>query len=285
MNYNISGANMDPRKGTFDTRIISYEDVHQITSEQKEALVRAVDLKESNTVLDACCGYGSVTKWLGEESSAEFYLLDESPVQIERAKANIIFDAKFDIGDIMNLPYADESFDKVVLKMGLHENPKDVQQHIVNELHRVLKPGGKLVIWELYLSPETQSVFQSFIRAKDALAGFTKLVENRYFPTAKEIENYIQMAGFINFKEELLFQPELHTKARLKELVSKETQEKHLVAPDEELLELASHKLQQLNDVLRGLPDEEKSVVGMEDKKDDIVIKNIRKAIVSAKKG
>ena len=71
------------RPGTFDSRIIQYEKVHQITNEQILALEQAVSLKPNQKILDGCCGYGSVTKWLTDDSdkeivnTCEFFLLDD----------------------------------------------------------------------------------------------------------------------------------------------------------------------------------------------------------------
>lgn len=180
-----------------------------------------------------------------------------------------------------SLPYEDAFFDKVVIKMGLHENPYIDQQVIVNEFFRVLKPGGKLIIWELYLNEKTQPIFQKVIRKKDQLAGFTSLVKKRYFQRKDEMKHFLDMAGFIDFREVFVFNPALHTKVRLNELVSLETKEG---VTDVNLLELAQSRLNELNETLRSLTDEEKEVIGMKDLGEDILIHNIEKGIVTAMK-
>jgi ubiquinone/menaquinone biosynthesis C-methylase UbiE len=281
------------RPGTFDSRVIEYEKVHQITNEQVTALLKALDLQKGQKVLDGCCGYGSVTKWLLSDinkdivSTCNFFLFDDSAVQIERAKDNLKEHTglTYDVGDIKSLPYEDMFFDIVVIKMGLHENPKDVQAEIAREAFRVLKPGGKFVVWELYLNNLTQPIFQSFIHKKDELAGFDTLAQKRYFPRGDEIMSSVINAGFENFIEHYVFNPILETKVRLGELVSRELKESGLSEPDTALEEIATQRLNALNDFFRNeLNDEQKKIINFKDEGDNIIIYNIDKAIVSATK-
>ncbi len=279
------------RPGTFDSRLIQYEKVHQITNDQITALLEAVDLKPNQKVLDGCCGYGSVTKWLVNDlnknivDTCSFFLFDDSSVQIERAKENLKENSglTYNVGDIKSLPYEDNFFDTVIIKMGLHENPKEVQAEIVKEVFRVLKPGGKFVIWELYLNKLTQLIFQAFIHKKDELAGFDTLLKKRYFPRGDEIRDAIIQAGFKDFKENYVFNPVLNTRVRLNELISRELKESGLAEPDEVLKNKAQERLDKLNNFLRNeLTDEQKKIIDAKDEGDNISINNIDKAIVSA---
>jgi ubiquinone/menaquinone biosynthesis C-methylase UbiE len=281
------------RPGTFDSRIVQYEKVHAITDQQICAMVAAVDLKPAQTILDSCCGYGSVTRWLIESmgtekaSTCSFFLVDESGVQIERARENLKnhTNTTYHVGDIESLPYENNYFDTVIIKMGLHENPKTTQEKIVQELYRILKPGGKIVIWELYLDIHTQPIFQSFIQKKDELAGFSNLVQKRYFPRDDEIKEVVKKAGFEKFAEHYVFCPVLGTKIRLDELVSKDLKESGLPIAGANLQKVAYTRLEYLNNFLRNcLTDDQKNIIGFVDEGDNIVIHNIKKAIVSATK-
>ncbi len=281
------------RPGTFDSRIVDYQKLHQITPEQIDALIKAIDLKPNQKVLDACSGYGSVTTWMFEHSpqavtdTCTFFLRDESEVQIKRAQENLKnhLNIEYSIGKI-EFPFYDENFfDTVIIKMGLHENPLDVQAKMVEEVFRIVKPGGTLVIWELYLNEKTQPIFQAFMQKKDELAGFDTLAKKRYFTRNDEVETLVTKAGFKDFKENYIFNPVLSTKLRLHEMISRELKESNKIEPDEVLLKKAEAKLNDLNNFFRNeLSDKQKSVIKFEDKGDTIIIYNIDKAIVTAVK-
>ncbi len=279
------------RPGTFDSRIVKYEKVHQITDEQINALVKAVDLKQNQKVLDGCSGYGSVTKWLLENnprditSTCTFFLRDDSSVQIERAKENLkeYNRIEYSVGKIEFPSYEEDYFNTVVIKMGLHENPKDIQSKMVQEIFRILKPGGTFVVWEVYLNEKTQPIFSSFIKKKDELAGFDHLAEQRYLPRRDEVKSYIIDAGFVDFKENYIFNPILSTKVRLSEFISRELKESGKTEPDEAMMKIAEERLHSLNNFFRNtLTAEQKKVIEFEDKGDNILIYNIDKAIVTA---
>ncbi|MGN6587796.1 MAG: class I SAM-dependent methyltransferase [Solirubrobacterales bacterium] len=58
-------------------------------------------------------------------------------------------------GDATNLPYEDNSIDAVILTAVLGEIPD--RQAALREIHRVLKPGGRLVVGELFGDPHFTS--------------------------------------------------------------------------------------------------------------------------------
>ena len=151
-------------------------------------------------------------------------MLDDSSVQLKRSEDNIpTIDQKHRIqADIRETPFKNGTFDTVVIKMGVHEIPKEEQLKLFLEMNRILKPEGKLVIWELALDKETQNVFRDVIRMKDKLAGFDKLVQNRYFPRHDDLTRLFKKGGFIDVEDYYEFYPRLSTLVRKDELVSKE---------------------------------------------------------------
>jgi SAM-dependent methyltransferase len=73
------------------------------------------------------------------------------------------------IGDAQQLPYADDTFDAGVLVTVLGEIPD--QQRALSEIARVLKPGGRLVVGELFGDPHM--VRSSKLRERAGQVGFT----------------------------------------------------------------------------------------------------------------
>ncbi len=85
----------------------------------------------------------------------------------------------------------------------------------------VLKSKGKFVTWELAFSDKTaQKIFQDIIRKKDEIAGFTKLVANRWFPAETEIMDSFQQARFVNCSSPHDVEPTVNLRKREKEVVS-----------------------------------------------------------------
>ena len=84
---------------------------------------------------------------------------------IERGLANVI-PAQ---GDARRLPYPDTSFDAVYLVTVLGEVPD--QDAALREVARVLKPGGRLVVGELFGDPHWVS--PGALRARAEAAGLT----------------------------------------------------------------------------------------------------------------
>jgi ubiquinone/menaquinone biosynthesis C-methylase UbiE len=94
--------------------------------------------------------------WIGEGTLAIFdiqqEMLDHTMERVsERGLANV----ESTQGDATSLPYGDESFDAVVLITVLGEIPE--RERAIAEIARVLKPGGRLVVGELFGDPHYQS--------------------------------------------------------------------------------------------------------------------------------
>jgi SAM-dependent methyltransferase len=84
----------------------------------------------------------------------------------ERGLSNI----KPTLGDAQRLPYADQRFDGAYLVTVLGEIPDQVAG--LRELHRVLKPGGRLVVGETMFG-DPHVVTPASLRERSAKAGFT----------------------------------------------------------------------------------------------------------------
>ncbi|MBR3747184.1 MAG: class I SAM-dependent methyltransferase [Selenomonadaceae bacterium] len=76
--------------------------------------------------------------------NAEIFCVDLSDKMLAAAKSRAVKmnlrDVKFLLGDVTNLPFADESFDVVLSVNGFHAFPDKISAH--EEVFRVLKRGG-----------------------------------------------------------------------------------------------------------------------------------------------
>ncbi len=110
-------------------------------------IVDRCDLKEGDCVLDVACGTGVLVPILLEAvgPGGEVIGIDFAPEMIRHARAkNYGPNARFQVADVMALPFADESFDQVFCNGALphFSNIPGALQ----EMRRVLRTGGRLVI-------------------------------------------------------------------------------------------------------------------------------------------
>jgi demethylmenaquinone methyltransferase/2-methoxy-6-polyprenyl-1,4-benzoquinol methylase len=117
---------------------------------------RAADLTElgpGGVALDACCGTGdlalALARRVGPEGSVIGSDFSERMLDLARRKAleRGVRTVRFEWADALELPYEEASFDAVTVGFGVR-NLADLQRG-VDELSRVLRPGGRLVILEI----------------------------------------------------------------------------------------------------------------------------------------
>ncbi len=110
----------------------------------RRATVRAV-VKPGDRVLDAACGTGDLAI-IAAKAGANVTGLDFSEAMLERARRKAP-DLEWTRGDLLALPFGDESFDAATVGFGVR-NVADLPGAI-EELRRVLRPGGRLGILEI----------------------------------------------------------------------------------------------------------------------------------------
>jgi ubiquinone/menaquinone biosynthesis C-methylase UbiE len=112
-------------------------------------------------VLDVGCGTGTLTLEARRRAGAEGSVvgIDVSPQMIARARAKAEeagLDVTLEVASAESLPLADASCDIVLCSLALHHLRRNQRRTAVEEMHRVLAPGGRVVIVDL--SPERSLV-------------------------------------------------------------------------------------------------------------------------------
>jgi len=95
-------------------------------------------------VLDVGCWSGQFEK-LAISSVKSIVGLDPDEEAIHFAK-KFVPRAKFVIGAVSNLPFSDNTFDVVVFSEVIEHIPKNSEDHALEEIKRVLKPKGILIL-------------------------------------------------------------------------------------------------------------------------------------------
>lgn len=106
----------------------------------REMAFEAVAEVRPSRVLEVGCGPGELSARIAEELGAEVVAVDISPRMVQLARGRGVEALG---GDVQELPFPDESFDCAVAAWMLYHVP-DVDRGL-SELHRVLRPGGRLV--------------------------------------------------------------------------------------------------------------------------------------------
>jgi SAM-dependent methyltransferase len=152
------------------------------------------DLKEGETVLDLGAGAGIdvflAAKKVGERGRVVGVDMTEEMIKKanETAKEHGYENVEFRLGEIENLPVEDASVDVIISNCVINLSPDKLRTY--QEAHRVLKPGGRILISDLVTEGELpDDVKKSFDAWAGCIAG--ALEKSEYLDTIKK-------AGFKN---------------------------------------------------------------------------------------
>ena len=166
---------------------------------------------EPEAILDAGCGGGAnLARWMDRCPGAKLTGLDFSPISVEESRrfnAEEIAAGRCSVvqGDVMQMPFAENSFDCVSAFETVYFWP-DIARSFA-EVKRVLKPGGIF-----FICNESDALDQ---RAIDAC----KLIRGMRLYKAEELQASLEQAGFGQIK--LFRQPDTHYLAAIaKKLLS-----------------------------------------------------------------
>lgn len=110
--------------------------------------LQGLSVSSDSKVLDLCCGSGQATKYLVEYSQ-EVTGLDVSPVSLQRAQRNVP-QAQYVEALAEEMPFPDNQFDVVHTSVAMHEMKPSALRQIIQEVYRVLKPGGVFALVDFH---------------------------------------------------------------------------------------------------------------------------------------
>lgn len=120
----------------------------------RQETLRHARLHSGERALDVGCGTGVLTCMTAEVvgSTGSVTGIDPSTWMLQQARKNAAhMDAspEFKLGVIEHLPFEAEQFDVVLSSLMLHHLPTELKLEGLREVHRVLKPGGRLSVVDL----------------------------------------------------------------------------------------------------------------------------------------
>lgn len=117
-------------------------------TEFKQALVRQAQVVKGERVLDLGCGTATLTLLVKQaHPEAEVTGLDGDPKALGIARDKVArsgLTITLDEGMAFNLPYPDNSFDRVFSGLLFHHLTRTDKERTLKEVYRVLRPGGEL---------------------------------------------------------------------------------------------------------------------------------------------
>lgn len=188
----------------------------------------SLQIKPNSKVLDLGCGNGR-SYAMFRDLEVDYYGLDLSRELINLAQKEVPA-GNFTVGNMLETPYKNDEFDVVISIATLHHLPsKKSRQLALEEIYRVTKPGGQVLVttWYFWNKPqyikEILKTFVQILRGKSDLDpgdfympwrdGSGKEITKRYFHAwrKRELKQYLEQVGF----RDINFLPYLQENAKL----------------------------------------------------------------------
>ena len=133
------------------------------------------------TILDVGCGNGSFTRVLSATVPGSNITAIDTSIPKLFSSDNIVFTE----GSVEQLPFASESFDLVIAALSLHHWKE--KNKGINEIYRVLKKDGRLIIGDPLLEDWMSNRILGLLM---------QALDGGVFTDKKRVSGYLSSAGF-----------------------------------------------------------------------------------------
>ena len=175
----------------------------------KHRLIEQARIEKGHRILDLGCGTATLTILVKKSHpEAEVVGLDGDPRVLKIAKAKVArsdLDITLDLGLAFELPYPDNSFNRVLSSLLLHHLTRENKKRTLTEVLRVLRPGGELHLADFgkpYNLPTylVSLVMRQLEENRDNVRGLLpEFIKNAGFDSIEETIRHMTALGGISF--------------------------------------------------------------------------------------
>ena len=125
----------------------------------RERIVQLARLGSGDSVLDVGCGTGTlaIAAKARAGSGGEVCGVDPSPEMVTRARRKAVkagVEVRIETATAEGLPFLDGTFDLVLSTLMLHHLSEEGRQQAIQEIARVLRPGGRFLAVDIGGAPK-----------------------------------------------------------------------------------------------------------------------------------
>ncbi|OGO71803.1 MAG: hypothetical protein A2Z37_00535 [Chloroflexi bacterium RBG_19FT_COMBO_62_14] len=162
--------------------------------------------KPGMTVLDVGCGTGAQLE-LYRRFDCKLFGIDSSQSMLAVAKSRLADAADLQLGNAVGLPYSTGKFDLVISMLSLHEMKPQVRIGAVEEMKRVLKDTGRILLIDHHpgpIQPVGGWITKAIVLIAEAAAGREHFRNYRQFMSIKGLPALAEMCSLSIIKSKVV---------------------------------------------------------------------------------
>lgn len=136
-----------------------------------------------SSILDIGCGTGLHLE-MYRNFGCSLYGIDTSPSMLEKAEARLGKNVDLRKADATEIPFNSDFFDLVLCMLVLHEMDDNIRYKVLNEMHRVVKQNGRVLVIDFHAGKARLplgSLFKTIIFISEFAAGSRHFRNYRQF--------------------------------------------------------------------------------------------------------